>query len=685
MSSFKSARSRLEELSEDDVESDADEARQNVNDPVDNEATTLSDSAIAKEENIQHLNTTESPSASATGMSSGASNTLQSNATQRATRTPSRPSGLSFRSKTSPNSAERMTLPRNVSAYSVTHKNFSTDDAGNELSPGMRRYGSIRQRIGKVRGNTPLASARGFQDEGNASRAGHADDGGESGSPSADDEEDDDEMERNTITAIDYAGSDTGSDESFTLKDRQQAINETHPFGIRIWKPALYKKNRSVEKSAEGDIHSTPGQSMGFILSVVNVLWVPLFGCWLALAAVVSMIICYMLFWTQSGRQYGRLCRGLAGYIFYPFGKFVELKADDRYTDEDEGEGRSISEYERWQRGDLENGRLYFGPTTPRTAAQNENPSAGADGDAESANESDALLPEHANSHAKRKGRRRIFGRGQWNVGRIVFYMLFYLWLAPLLLFVCVVSWLLVFTMPMSRITGLLFSHLRRHPLSLSFHSHKHYNRRSDIPAGNILLCSYRAVGRKYYKYTVDGTNIFFINLMAVVLFVIIDEFAISKAIGSDYFIASPGFIFGLALLSIIPLAYFIGQAVASISAQSSMGVGAAINAFFSTIVEIYLYCIALSQGKGKLVEGSVIGSVLAGVLLMPGLSMCSGALKRKTQKFNIKSAGVTSTMLLFAVFGAFAPTLFYQIYGSVTTRNSLLITSMNFDAQNAL
>ena len=35
-------------------------------------------------------------------------------------------------------------------------------------------------------------------------------------------------------------------DESFTLKDRQQTINETHPFGIRIWKPALYKKNRSV-------------------------------------------------------------------------------------------------------------------------------------------------------------------------------------------------------------------------------------------------------------------------------------------------------------------------------------------------------------------------------------------------------------------------------------------------------
>ena len=44
---------------------------------------------------------------------------------------------------------------------------------------------------------------------------------------------------------------------------------------------------------------------------------------------------------------------------------------------------------------------------------------------------------------------------------------------------------------------------------------------------------------------------------------------------------------------------------------------------------------------------------------------MCFGAIKRKTQRFNAKSAGVTSTMLLFAVIAAFGPTLFYQIYGS--------------------
>ena len=96
---------------------------------------------------------------------------------------------------------------------------------------------------------------------------------------------------------------------------------------------------------------------------------------------------------------------------------------------------------------------------------------------------------------------------------------------------------------------------------------------------------------------------------------------------------------------------------------------GAVINATFGSIIEIILYAIALTQGKGQLVEGSIVGSLLAGVLLMPGASICSGALRKKEQKFNAKSAGVTSTMLIMAIIGTLTPTLFYQTYGNVSHR----------------
>ncbi|KFY33613.1 hypothetical protein V494_07467 [Pseudogymnoascus sp. VKM F-4513 (FW-928)] len=471
----------------------------------------------------------------------------------------------------------------------------------------------------------------------------------------------------NTATLDDGGDEDEDGDisdtESFTLKDRQEAINETHPFGIRIWKPALYKKDRSVQKIAEGDIHSAPGGLVSKWLLLFNVAWTILFGWWLALAALSGALVCFVFGAAPGALEYGRVLWGLSGYIFYPFGKFVRLEQDEAYASEDEGEGRSVTEYERWQSGDLEDGRLFFGPDSGNRSIVGRRR-----GSLDSvATETDSLLGRTQRGGDRDSSvprmKRRLFGRGQWNLGRVIFFVFFYGLITPLLFIVSGICWVMVFSIPMGKVTLLLIYHLRRHPLALSFQSDTSYSRGG--PNSSILLCTYRAVGLKYWKYTIDGTNIFFINLMAVVMFVILDYWVLREMMELNLPITQPAFLFVGALLSIIPLAYFIGQAVASISAQSSMGLGAAINAFFSTLVEVYLYCVALNQGKGQLVEGSIIGSIFAGILFLPGLSMCFGAIKRKTQRFNAKSAGVTSTMLLFAVIAAFGPTLFYQIYGT--------------------
>ncbi|KAK3075881.1 hypothetical protein LTR53_000455 [Teratosphaeriaceae sp. CCFEE 6253] len=513
-------------------------------------------------------------------------------------------------------------------------------------------------------------------------------------SPPADDDDDGDNEEEDANEDDDdddddADDADLSDTESFTLKDRQEAINVTHPFGIRIWKPALYKKSRSVTRNAEGDIHSAPGGAVTSYLFLFNLLWTLLFGWWLACLAGIGGVVNLTLsavFGLQSCHDYGRVLVNLAHYLFYPFGKYVELERDEAYADEDEGEGRSISEYERWQTGDLEEGRLFFGPTDINRSLIGRRRDE-VDDLEPSADETDSLLGRtgrsRAGAGAKAKGspktKKRLFGRGKWNVGRVVFFLSFYCLLTPCLFLVSGLCWFLVFTIPMGKVTLLVFYHLRRHPLALSFHTDSHYSRAgpnniasrgpSSGSAGSsgssILLCTYRAVGVKYWKYTIDGTNIFLINLLGLVVFAILDYFVLYEALGVRNWLTSPGFVFALALASIIPLAYFIGQAVASISAQSSMGVGATVNAFFSTVVEVFLYCVALKQGKAQLVEGSIIGSIFAGILFLPGLSMCFGALKRKTQRFNVRSAGVTSTMLLFAVIGAFGPTLFYQIYGS--------------------
>lgn len=69
------------------------------------------------------------------------------------------------------------------------------------------------------------------------------------------------------------------------------------------------------------------------------------------------------------------------------------------------------------------------------------------------------------------------------------------------------------------------------------------------------------------------------------------------------------------------------------------------------------------------MVEGAIIGSILCGLLALPGLSMFSGGLIRKEQSFNSKAAGVSTTMLLMSVLGVYSPTIFQIIYGSVEIR----------------
>ncbi|KKY21205.1 putative calcium permease family membrane transporter [Diplodia seriata] len=570
-------------------------------------------------------------------------------------------------------------MGRRTTSYNRLHRGqeFSVDDAEDEVDElfqpkPARASGSLRRVPSTLRrrpaAQTPNLGKVDSTDDEDAGQESNPDlrapadlqPAGSSGDDTirADEEEEEVELDPGDDDA------DLSDAESFTLKDRQEAINETHPFGIRIWKPALYKKNRSVQKTAEGDIHSTPGGFVSPWLVLFNFLWTLIFGWWLAAIAAAGALICFLLGCADGSMAYGRTFWGLAKYLFYPFGKFVKFIQEEAYLEEDEGEGRSISEYEQWQSGDIEEGRLFFGPSSNRGLVGRRRNSI------DSADETQSLLgrPSRGSNAGSDHGantKRRLFGRGKWTVGRVVFFIVFYGLLTPSLFLVSGICWLLVFTIPMGRVTYLLFDHLRRHPLALSFHSDINDTRRTDEPSSSILLCTYRAVGIKYWKYTIDGTNIFLINLLGVVAFVIFDYWVLVEYLGLDIALTNQFLLFTLALFSIIPLAYFIGQAVASISAQSSMGVGATINAFFSTVVEVFLYCVALKQGKAQLVEGSIIGSIFAGVLFLPGLSMCFGALKRKTQRFNVRSAGVTSTMLLFAVIAAFGPTLFYQIYGS--------------------
>ncbi|KAI6027750.1 Sodium/calcium exchanger protein-domain-containing protein [Pisolithus microcarpus] len=508
-------------------------------------------------------------------------------------------------------------------------------------------------------------------------------------------------------------GNETARDDEdpITVKDRQSLINVEHPFGLRIWKPALYKKSRSVTRNADAALHAIPSAQAERHLLPGNIFWVVCFGWWLALACFAVSAILFML--PLGGRRYSTLLFGLGWYLGWPFGKYVEGDREDS-TDEENpvvegGDGVASPD------------RSLSKASTITPLPVHRDPSSVPIGNlAQPSTEETPLLPTSIllpsksygatpSSLSSPDGYQKV--SDDW-VGRAAFWVAFCLVIAPLMLFTCIACWALIITIPMAKLIWALMKYVFANPTRLRFCApppavvvapamppmeepnadsqppvefsvkHPRLSQGQAAPSATgsdkstVLLCVYRAVGREYFKYTVGGVNIIFVNLLALVFFDIFDGFVLLPHVehmekaGKPVpallaFIASRGAIFVMSLASVIPLSYFIGMAVASISAQSSIGMGAVINATFGSVIEIMLYSIALTQGKGHLVEGSIVGSLLAGVLLMPGVSMCAGAFRHKEQKFNAKSAGVTSMMLIMAFIGTLTPTLFYQIYGN--------------------
>lgn len=505
-------------------------------------------------------------------------------------------------------------------------------------------------------------------------------------------------------------------DDLITLKDRQSLINVEHPFGLRIWKPALYKKSRSITRNADAALHSIPSAQAERHLLPGNIFWVLCFGWWLAVAcfAISATLYCVPL----GGRRYSTLVFGLGWYVAWPFGKYVEGDSEDGGDEENQAEEGADA------RGPPMSRTCSITPLTPHQAQSYLHPQSPNEGTSllSTDHARHFLLPSKSYGAAPSPISPNTYQRvsEDW-LGRTAFWVAFWVVIAPLMLLTCIACWALIITIPMAKLNWALIGYIVANPTRLRFcapppvvivaphtdappadaspsahaapleYSVKHprLSRGQTAPSAfgsprsTVLLCVYRAIGWKYYKYTVGGVNIIFVNLLPVVFFVIFDGFVLLPLTEhADHvspilaFLTSWQLIFFMCLASVIPLSYFIGMAVASISAQSSIGMGAVINATFGSFIEVILYSIALSQGKGHLVEGSIVGSLLAGVLLLPGTSMCAGAVRKKEQKFNAKSAGVTSMMLIMAFIGTLTPTLFYQIYGNVSMIKLYIIQS---------
>jgi Ca2+:H+ antiporter len=123
-----------------------------------------------------------------------------------------------------------------------------------------------------------------------------------------------------------------------------------------------------------------------------------------------------------------------------------------------------------------------------------------------------------------------------------------------------------------------------------------------------------------------------------------------------------PPVIFFSAALAIVPIAALIVQATEQLAHRTGDAVGGLLNATFGNAPELIIAMVALRAGYLDMVRASLIGAILANLLLALGLSFFLGGLRYHDQKYNPVATRTYSSMMLIAVISLVVPSAFSRI-----------------------
>src|ERR1043165_286205 len=113
---------------------------------------------------------------------------------------------------------------------------------------------------------------------------------------------------------------------------------------------------------------------------------------------------------------------------------------------------------------------------------------------------------------------------------------------------------------------------------------------------------------------------------------------------------AAHTWIFFAACVAIIPIASLIVESTEHIAARTGDAVGGLLNATFGNTPELIISVVALKAGLFDMVRASLIGAILANLLLALGIAFFLGGLRYHNQEYNAGATRVYSSMMLLAV-----------------------------------
>ncbi|KAJ5367621.1 hypothetical protein N7541_001562 [Penicillium brevicompactum] len=142
--------------------------------------------------------------------------------------------------------------------------------------------------------------------------------------------------------------------------------------------------------------------------------------------------------------------------------------------------------------------------------------------------------------------------------------------------------------------------------------------------------------------------------------------------------------VFTLNFFAIIPLASLLSFATEELAATMGQALGGLMNATFGNAVELIVSIIALKDNQVRVVQASMLGSILSNILLVLGCCFFVGGLRFREQSFNSTVASTMSSLMAVASASLIIPaTLYAAISQHSTAKPGEEKTDPDHDAQH--
>lgn len=117
--------------------------------------------------------------------------------------------------------------------------------------------------------------------------------------------------------------------------------------------------------------------------------------------------------------------------------------------------------------------------------------------------------------------------------------------------------------------------------------------------------------------------------------------------------------VFFAAALAIVPIAAWIVRSTEQLAHHTGDAVGGLLNATFGNAPELIIAVVAVRAGLHQLVVASLVGAILANLLLALGLAFLAGGLVHREQTFRAGASRIYLSMMLLAVTSMAVPSAF--------------------------